>query len=359
MFRQFRSKPDWWLVIVVWGLTFFGLVMVGNVSIVEAYRSFGSEWYFLRLQLIWGLLGGGAFLIACLLPLEKLENKAFLILMISLILLVLVLIPGLGQLVLGARRRLNFWRVGLQPSELAKFSFALYLSAYFAQKRGVGAFLVVSALILGLIMAEPDLGTAVVVVLIGLAVYFVAGSPIWQNLLILIGGVVAGLILVFSSPYRLERVRTFLDPTRDPLGSSYHLRQVLLALGSGGWWGIGLGQSRQKYSYLPEVTTDSIFAVIGEEMGFWGSALVIGAFVFLIWRGLKIAKGAETRFEQLLAAAISVWLGGQALVNLGSMVALVPLTGVPLPFIYYGGSALVLNLAAAGVLFNISRNQKR
>jgi cell division protein FtsW len=217
----------------------------------------------------------------------------------------------------------------------------------------------ISGLLVGLIMLEPDLGTAVVVVLVSLAVYFVAGSAIWQGLLV-VGGVVAGgLILIFSSPYRLERWKTFLDLERDPLGASYHIRQVLLALGSGGIWGVGLGQSRQKYDYLPEVSTDSIFAVIGEEMGFWGSALVIGAFVFLIWRGLKIAKGAETRFEQLLAAAISVWLGGQALVNLGSMVALVPLTGVPLPFISYGGSALVLNLAAAGVLFNISRNQKR
>jgi cell division protein FtsW len=346
-------------VVVVWGLTLFGLIMVGNVSTVEAYRVFGNEWYFLRLQLMWAVFGLGVFWLAGFWSLRWLEKRAFGLLMISLVLLVLVLIPGLGQPVLGARRRLSWGEAGFQPAELAKLALAVYLSAYFKEKRRIWPFWMISGLLVGLIMLEPDLGTAVVVVLVSLAVYFVAGSAIWQGLLV-VGGVVAGgLILIFSSPYRLERWKTFLDLERDPLGASYHIRQVLLALGSGGIWGVGLGQSRQKYDYLPEVSTDSIFAVIGEEMGFWGSALVIGAFVFLIWRGLKIAKGAETRFEQLLAAAISVWLGGQALVNLGSMVALVPLTGVPLPFISYGGSALVLNLAAAGVLFNISRNQKR
>ncbi|MFH1840786.1 MAG: putative lipid II flippase FtsW [Candidatus Shapirobacteria bacterium] len=358
MFRRFKFRPDWWLIIVVWGLALFGLVMVGDVSVVEAYRGFGSEWHFLRLQFGWMILGLGVFLAACLIPLEKLEEKAFLILVLNLVLLVLVLIPGLGQQVLGARRRFSFGGVSLQPAELVKMSLALYLSAYFKEKKKIGPFLLVTASVVGLVMLEPDLGTAIVVMLIGLAIYFASGSPVWQNLLVVVAGAAASLILIWSSSYRLERLKTFLNPERDPLGASYHIRQVLLALGSGGVFGVGLGQSRQKYDYLPEVSTDSIFAVIGEELGFVGAFLVVAAFVFLVWRGLRAARKAPRRFEQLLALAITVWLGSQAFLNMASMVALVPLTGIPLPFISYGGSALVLSLGAAGLLVNISRNRQ-
>jgi cell division protein FtsW len=164
-----------------------------------------------------------------------------------------------------------------------------------------------------------------------------------------------GVGLIFFSSYRRERLLTFLNPGRDPLGASYHIRQILLALGSGGLWGLGLGQSRQKYEYLPAVMTDSIFAVIGEELGFIGGAAILLAFLFIIWRGFKIAQGAPDRFGQLLAVGITAWIGLQALINLAAMVALVPLTGVPLPFISYGGSSLVVTLAGMGILINISK----
>jgi len=166
-----------------------------------------------------------------------------------------------------------------------------------------------------------------------------------------------GAGLIFFSSYRRERLLSFLNPSRDPLGTSYHIRQILIAIGSGGLFGVGLGQSRQKYEYLPEATTDSIFAVIAEELGFVGAVCLLALFLLMIWRGMKIAKEAPDDFGRLLAVGIISWIGFQALVNLSAMVAIVPLTGVPLPFISYGGSSLVLSLTAMGILVNISKQR--
>jgi len=204
-------------------------------------------------------------------------------------------------------------------------------------------------------MMEPDLGTTVVIITSGLVVYFASGASLITLLGFLILGLLGGLGLILSSPYRKGRLLTFFNPGRDPLGESYHIRQVLLALGSGGLWGLGLGQSRQKYEYLPAVMSDSIFAVIAEELGFIGGALILLAFLLIVWRGLKIGLGAPDRFGQLLAVGITAWISLQALINLAAMVALIPFTGIPLPFISYGGSSLVVALAGMGILVNISK----
>lgn len=357
--RPERSRggrgTDWWLVALVFGLTIFGLIMVGNVSVVEAYRDFGDKLYYLRLQMQWAGLGLLAFVAASFFDYRKLKFLALPLLIFTLICLFLVLIPGLGASILGARRWLGIGPIRFQPAELAKLTFVLYLSSFFATKKSLLPFLTILGLMVFLIMLEPDLGTTVVLCATGLAVYFASGAPILTIGLIGLTGIVGGAVLILSSAYRRERLTTFLNPTTDPLGASYHIRQILIALGSGGLFGVGLGQSRQKYEYLPAVTTDSIFAVIAEELGFVGSVAILLLFLGLIWRGFKIASRAPDDFGKLLAVGITSWVGFQALVNLGAMVALIPLTGVPLPFISYGGSSLVLVLTGMGILVNIAK----
>jgi cell division protein FtsW len=206
-------------------------------------------------------------------------------------------------------------------------------------------------------MAEPDLGTVLIIITTGFTLVFSAGVPLISLLKLGLTGIISVIGLIFSSPYRKQRLLSFINTEHDPLGASYQIRQVLIALGSGHFWGVGLGQSRQKYLFLPEVATDSIFAIIGEEIGFIGSLAIVLIFAFIVLRGLSIAKKAPDSFSQLLAGGIVAWIGFQTIINLGSMVALLPLTGVPLPFISYGGTSLLLTMAACGILMNISRYQ--
>lgn len=351
------SKPDWFLASLVLGLTVFGVIMVGNASVVEAYRDFGDQFYYLKLQVQWAIFGILALIAASFFDYRKLRLLVTPLMIFTLLSLVLVLVPEIGIQALGARRWLGIGNFNFQPAELVKLAFVLYLASLLSKRKQAIPFLVLLGIILALIMLEPDLGTAVIVSASGMIVYFASGAP----LLAILGtgglGFLAGLGLILYSPYRRERLLTFFNPTRDPLGASYHIRQVLIALGSGGIFGLGLGQSRQKYEYLPAATTDSIFAVIAEELGFIGASLVILAFLVLIWRGIRIAKDAPDEFGRLLATGITAWIGFQALVNLSAMVALVPLTGVPLPFISYGGSSLVLALTGVGILLNISKQR--
>jgi len=355
--KNASNKPDVFLIVLVVSLTIFGVIMVGNASVVEAYRDFNDKFYYLKLQAQWAGLGFLAFWLATLLPFSYFRKTAVLLMVLAIIFLILVLIPGFGTEALGARRWLNAGGIRFQPSELAKFALIIYLAAFLSRQKKTLPFITVMAVLVGLIMCQPDLGTTVVLVAIGVLLYFASGAPLWQFGSIGLLSLAVGVGLIFSSSYRRERLLTFLNPGRDPLGASYHIRQILIALASGGLFGVGLGQSRQKYEYLPEVTTDSIFAVIAEETGFVGGLLVVLSFLFFVWRGLKIAKEAPDEFSRLLAIGITVWVGLQAFVNLAAMVALVPLTGIPLPFISYGGSALVLALFSAGILVNISKHR--
>jgi len=351
------NKPDWLIIGLTLGLTIFGIIMVGNVSVLKAYQDFGDKFHYLRLQIYWALLGIGAFFVTSLLNYNFWKKVAIPLIIFSLITLILVLIPGIGTQALGARRWLGFGFFSFQPAELAKLSFIFYLSSFFSKKKNIWPFLAILGILVGLIMLEPDLGTTVVLAATGLSIYFISGAPIFAIGLIALFSILSGIGLIITSPYRKERLLTFFDPSRDPLGASYHIRQVLIAIGSGGLFGVGLGQSRQKYEYLPEVTTDSIFAIIAEETGFIGGVIILGLFLLLVWRGFRIAKEAPDEFGKLLAVGITSWIGFQALINLCSMVALVPLTGIPLPFISYGGSSLVLSLVAMGILVNISKQR--
>ena len=353
-----HQKADWFLIVLVLGLTIFGLTMIYNASAVEAYRDFSDKLYYFRLQLQWAGLGLLGFIFASFFDYRRLRPLAIPLLIVSLFSLGLVLIPGLGTKVLGAQRWLSLGIFRFQPAELAKLAFVLYLAAFMSQKKSLWPFLILLTVLIGLTIAEPDLGTAVIIAATGLVVYFASGAPlIWIGLIGIIG-LIGGLGLIFSSTYRKERILTFINPARDPLGASYHIHQILLALGSGGLLGLGLGQSRQKYEYLPAAATDSIFAIIAEELGFVGAVGVVIIFLLLIWRGFKIAKEAPDKFGSLLATGIISWIGFQTLINLSAIVALVPLTGVPLPFISYGGSSLVLIMTASGILVNISKQRK-
>lgn len=356
--KNTQNKASLLLMGLVFLLVIFGVIMVANASSVEAYRDFGDRLYYFKKQVIWVGIGWLAFLFSLNFPYRKMRNLAVPLLVLSLVSLVLVILPGVSTRIMGAKRWIDlggFFR--FQPAELAKLAFVIWSAAYWSAKKQSLPFLIIMFLIVGLIMLEPDLGTSVVIVASGLCVLFVAGISIWRFGLIGLFGLLAGLGLIFSSSYRKARFLTFLNPETDPLGASYHIRQILLALGSGGLTGLGLGQSRQKYEYLPEVSTDSIFAVIAEETGFVGGVIIILAFLIFIWQGIKIAKQAPDEFGRLLAVGITGWIGFQALINLAAMTALVPLTGIPLPFISYGGSSLILNLFACGILANISKYQ--
>lgn len=352
-------RVDWWLIGLVLALSVFGLIMVGNASVAEAYRDFGDKFYYLRLQIRWAILGLVTFLLAAKINYHRLKILAIPLLIFTLIALITVLASSLGVKALGAKRWLDIGGFRFQPAELAKFAFILWSAAFLSNKakKKLLPFMIILGLLIVLIMLGPDLGTTVIIVASALVVWFASGAPIWQFGLMGLIGLLGGAGLIVSSPYRKERLLTFLNPTRDPLGASYHIRQILIALGSGGLTGLGLGQSRQKFEYLPAVTTDSIFAVIAEELGFIGGVIILIIFLILIWRGFKIALEAPDEFGCLLAVGITAWVGLQALVNLAAMVALVPLTGIPLPFISYGGSSLILALTGMGILVNISKQR--
>ncbi len=337
----------------------FGLLMIYSASVAEALRDFGSKWYFVRLQLKWAGIGLVLMLVASRISPKTWIKLAPLMLAGGLALLFLVAIPGIGTKVQGARRWLITPFMTIQPAELIKLIEIIYLSSWLnTRKVTLGQFLVFLGVVSGLIMLEPDLGTTLVVAILAVAVYFINGYPASHFLKIGFLGLVAITLLIMAAPYRLSRVATFFNPEGDPLGSSYHIRQVILALGSGGMTGLGIGRSRQKYEYLPESTTDSIFAVVGEELGFLGAVILIAAFVYLLSLILKIATHSRNQFSASLAAGVGTWMGLQVILNLSAMVAIAPLTGVPMPLVSYGGSALVTMLLGIGIVLSVARSER-
>ncbi len=347
------------MLIAVVILSLFGILMVYDSSVAIAVRDFGNQYYYLRDQLKWLIIGFVSLTVFSFIDYHQWYKIALPILLGTIVLLLAVFLPGLGVRALGAHRWINFGFFVLQPAELAKLVLVIYLSAWFSvrERERLGAFAILLCMVVGLVLLEPDLGTSVIIIAIALILYFASGAPV-LHFAVIVPVLVAGIVgLAIISPYRMARLTTFLHPDRDPLGSSYHIRQALLGLGSGGWFGVGVGQSRQKYEYLPEANTDSIFAIIGEETGFVGSVAVILMFVFASWRGFRIAKRARDGFGRLLAIGITSWISVQTIINLSAMVALMPLTGVPLPFVSYGGSSLIIMLSAVGILLNISKAQ--
>ena len=337
-------------------LTLFGVLMVYDASVVEAYRDFSDKFYFAKQQLVWAGLGLMLMLVVSQIPYQLFRRVALWAFAATVLMLLLVLIPSIGTKVLGARRWINIRGFTLQPAELAKLTLAMYLASFLEKKQPFIQFALITAAVVGLIMLEPDLGTATVMASIAVAVYFFSGAPLRAIFAVLSAGLLGGFGFIATSEYRRARVATFLDPSKDPLGISYHIRQVLIALGSGGVFGVGIGKSRQKYEYIPAATTDSIFAIVAEELGFIGAAVLIALFVVLFIRSFSIAKRAPDQFSKLLAGGIATWISIQTLINLATMVALLPLTGVPLPLISYGGSSTIATLVGVGMLLSISKS---
>jgi cell division protein FtsW len=351
---------DRWLFLGTLVLSLFGVLMVYDSSVAIAIRDFSNQYYYVSEQIKWLIVGFIGLIIASRVPYKLWYHLALPLLLGTLLLLLAVFIPGLGIQAMGAHRWITFGFFVLQPAELTKFSIIIYLSAWFShpEKKRFLSFLLLMAMTVGLVLIEPDLGTAVIIMAIAFVLYFFSGAPVKHFLLIIPVLITGVLVLALIAPYRVQRLTTFLNPEHDPLGSSYQIRQVLLGLGSGGWFGVGIGESRQKYEYLPEANTDSIFAIIGEEIGFIGATAAILVFLFIIWRGFRIANRSPDSFSRLLVLGVSSWIAIQVLINLGAMVGLLPLTGVPLPFISYGGSNFIIALIAMGIVLNVSTYRK-
>lgn len=333
----------------------FGLLAIYDASVVDAYQTFGDKLHYVKQQSIWIVVGIIVAVITANLPMQLLKKYAGIFYGFTLFLMIIVLIPGIGSKFLGSRRWIDIGFTVIQPSELLKITLAIYLVKWLEQERSLKQFLSLLSVNLVLIMLQPDLGTALITVGVSFMIYYLSGAKIKD--IFSFCGVLAVAIgaLVFLSPYRMDRVKTFIDPTSDPLGASYHINQVLYGLGSGGISGVGVGKSRQKYAYLPEATTDSIFVIVAEEFGFLGSSFFIIFLTGLLMASFKVSLNSHDKFDKLLSSSITLLFLIQIFVNLSSMVALVPLTGVPLPFISYGGSSLVTNFIALGILINISK----
>ncbi|MBI5370333.1 putative lipid II flippase FtsW [Candidatus Uhrbacteria bacterium] len=355
------------LLLIVFAIVLFGLIMLWSASAPSGYEQFSDSYYYLKHQLIFGFIPG----VAAMFLLSRVSytfwhRHAWNLLIISLALLVLVFIPGVSA---GIGTAHSWISVGglfsVQPSEIVKLTFLFYLAAWLGARdehgmrdahSGFLPFLLVLGTIMLLMVLQPDIGTMSIIAAMALVVYFTAGAPIVYVGGLILAGVGALTILIKAAPYRAARFTTFLHPELDPKGIGYHINQALLAIGSGGFFGLGYGHSRQKFQYLPEVAGDSIFAVVGEELGFVVSLLVIGIFLLLLWRLLHIAQHAPDKFAKYVVIGIASWICIQAFVNIGSMVALMPITGVPLPFISYGGTSLAVTMAAIGVVLNISKH---
>lgn len=354
------KKSDFALLFSVVLLTAFGLFMIYDASSYVAFRDFGDKYRYIKDQMMWVVIGFSALTIVSFIDYHKYYNLALPLLLSAIFLLFLVFVPGLGIEALGAKRWINLGFFVIQPSEIIKLVLTIYLSAWFStkEKGRFLAFLMLIGFVIFLVMLQPDMGTAVIILGLSVILYFLSGGSILHILSLapVIG--IGGLSLILLEPYRAARLATFLNPHQDIATSSYHLRQILIALGSGGLFGVGIGNSLQKYAYLPEATTDSIFAIIAEEVGFIGVTIFILVVLFVIYRGFYISVRAKDNFGKLLAGGITSFIALQTIVNLGAQTALLPLTGVPLPFISYGGSALTVNLISIGILLNISRQSQ-
>jgi cell division protein FtsW len=349
------------LVVITLGLVAFGLVMVYSASSARATLAADDPAYYLKRQAAYALLGVVALVLLSRTDYRRLRYLVPPLLLASFVLLVAVLVVGTP--VNGAKRWLTFGPATLQPSELAKLSLALWVAAYLSRSpapRSLGELIrpigIVFGAALGLVLIEPDLGTAIAVAIMLAATLVVAGTRF--STLAGAGAIAVSLVLaaIWLEPYRRERILSFLDPWQDPQGAGFQSVQAMLALGSGGFFGVGLGESVQKVYYLPEASTDMIFAIIGEELGLFGAFALLAAFVAFGYAGFNVALSCRDPFGKLLATGITALVCGQAAVNVSAVMGLAPLTGIPLPFVSYGGSSLVVMLASVGILLNIAVN---
>jgi cell division protein FtsW len=362
-----RREPDYILFFTALTLLAIGIIMVFSASMVRSLKAYGHPYHFLIRQLFWMALSLCAMFFLMNFDVWRYRKFITLAFGFTLLLLVMVLIPGIGQIRNDARRWIGVGSMVFQPAELAKITVTLFLADRFARDRdkvknlisGLGPYLVILGLVFVLVLLEPDLGTAIALAGSAVIVIFVAGAKISH--LFLLGGASLPLLYwaIMSEEYRRKRFLAFLNPWEDPGGAGWQIIQALYALGTGGPFGTGIGYSRQKWFYLPEPHSDFIFAVLGEEMGFFGTSLVVLLFFAFAWRGFRTAMAAPDRFSCLVAAGLTSLIVLQAVVNIGVVTGSLPITGIPLPFISYGGSSLLTTMMGVGIILNISRYAKR
>jgi cell division protein FtsW len=359
-----KLSPDLWLFGVVLALVFLGVVMVYSASAIIAADRFGDPFFFLKKQLFWAFLGGGLLWAALRLDYRRLERLVVPLLVVSIALLVLVLLPPFGQAINGTRRWFRIGPLSFQPVELAKFALVLYLASFLTRRaaalrsfwQGLFPILLVAGTMALLTFVQPDLGNSLALVVLTLVLAYLAGAPVKHMAWVAAAALPLVTLAVALKPYRWRRMLAFVNPWDDPQGSGFQIIQSFLALGSGGLTGRGLGGSKQKLFYLPEPYTDFIFAIVGEELGLIGAVCVIALFAVLIWRGLRVGLRAPDPFGSYLALGLTVMLATQTLVNLGVVLGALPTKGLPLPFVSFGGSALLMTMFSAGVLLNISQH---
>jgi len=366
-----RKSIDYTLLAITFLLIALGLLLLAGITAPLFQRNFGNPYHFLIHQIVFGLVPGMVLGIAAFkVSKSYLEKKAPIFLLIILVLMIMVFLPHIGTSAGGATRWISFGSFSFQPSEFLKPAFFLYLASWLSAKtkakkiktglrEGLNKNLIVFLVIIGLIglflIAQPDLSTLAIILCVALVMYFGAKTPWWHSVLAVSLTVGALIILINTSSYRMERLLVFLKPNIDPMGRGYQISQSLIAIGSGGVWGLGLGLSRQKFGFLPGSMTDSVFAIFCEETGLIGSISLVLLFIAFLWRGFTIAKESGNQFSKLCALGITAWIVVQGFVNISSMIRLLPITGIPLPFISYGGSALISELIGVGILLNISK----
>lgn len=365
--RTQKNQPDFILIIVTLALLSIGLIMVYSASAVwAAYKFDGDSFFFAKRQLLFAGVGVMGMFFIMNVDYWNWRNWSKVLILICFILLVAVLIPGIGLERNGSRSWIGVGAFSIQPSEFTKLAMIAFLAKFLSEnqkhittiKKGLAPSLGIVFFAFGMIMLQPDLGTGTVMVGTCIVMIFVSGARVmhfvWMGLI----GVAGFVALVASAPYRIKRITSYLDPWEDPLGSGFQMIQSLLAIGPGGLFGLGLGQSRQKFFYLPEPQTDFIFAIISEELGFIGGSFVLLLFSLLLWRGIRIALGAPDLYGSFLAVGIISMIAIQVMINISVVTGLIPVTGITLPFLSYGGSSLTLMLMAMGVLLNISRHAR-
>jgi len=363
------NYPDYLIIIIVFVLAVLGLLVSARIFADVSQQRFGQATYYLFHQLIYGfLLGGILGFVAYKTPLSFIKKWSWVFVLISLVLMALVFAPGLKVSSGGATRWINFRRFTFQPSELLKLAFIVYLSALMASKTSgkdkkdwkltLIPFLAVLGCVVLLLRFQSDLSTLGVIAVAAVIIYFFSGTPLWQNILIVLAGGVVFIFFIISSSYRLKRVSVLLGLIKDPLGIGYQVKQALIAIGSGGILGVGLDEPFQT-GFIPHLMSDSIFAEIGRDLGLIGGIILIFLYLLLFWRGVRISKNVDDKFSQLLVIGIVSWICFQAFVNIGAMIEIFPLTGIPLPFISYGGSHIAVELAAVGLLLNVSKFRRK
>src|SRR3989344_1187194 len=372
-----KRAINYYFLITVLLLVFFGILFLATLSAPASLQFFGNTNYYLFHQLFALSIG----LVSCFtffkIPLHILKKISLPILIVNLLLLIVVFLPFLGVKFWGAKRWINIGGSTLQPSEFLKFTSVVYLSAWISNKFSETSrrgwimtakkgyydfvkvflpFLILLALIAIIFYFQKDVSTLIIVGVALTTIYFVSGTSIWHSILLIISGIFGILLLIKIEPYRTQRLLTFLHPEKDPLGIGLQLKQSLISIGSGGFFGKGIGMSTQKFGFLPQAMSDSIFAIIGEETGIIGCLFLISLFLLFLWFGIKIANSASDKFSKLAVIGITTWIVFQAFFNIASTVGLLPLSGIPLPFFSYGGSHIIAEMIGVGIILNVSKN---